>query len=85
MDYAAAELGIDRFELRRRNFIKAARDAVQDRFRHGLRLRRFPRPVQEALDARRRQRLQAAQAREQARRQTARAWASPVMSKPRRR
>ena len=30
MDYAAAELGIDRFELRKRNFIKAARDAVHD-------------------------------------------------------
>ena len=66
-------------------FHQGARDAVQGGLGHGLRLRRFSRPVQGHAGARRRQRLQAAQAREQARRQTARARRSPAMSKPPRR
>ncbi len=66
-------------------FHQGARDAVQGGFGRDLRLRRFSRPVQGRARARRRQRLQAAQAREQARRQTARARASPAMSKPPRR
>ena len=66
-------------------FHRSARAAVQGGLGHDLRLRRFSRPVQGRAGARRRQRLQAAQAREQARRQAARAWASPAMSKPPRR
>ena len=74
MDFAAAQLGIDRFELRRRNFIKAREMPFKSASGVIVRLRQFSRLVQGRDRARRRQRLQAAQAREQARRQTARAW-----------
>ena len=36
IDAAAAEMGIDRLELRRRNQIRPQRPAVQDRVRHDL-------------------------------------------------
>ncbi len=45
MDYAAAELGIDRFELRRRNFIRAKDIPFKSAAGTGLRQRRLPRPV----------------------------------------
>ncbi len=50
IDTAAAEMGIDRLELRRRNHIKPARDPVQGGVRQHLRQRRFPGPVQGGLD-----------------------------------
>ena len=84
MDYAAAELGIDRIELRRRNMIRE-RDAVQGRVRHGLRLRRLSRRVQAGAGARRRQRLQEAQARKQEAPASCAASASAAISKPPRR
>ena len=50
IDVAAAEMGIDRVELRRRNQIRPTRDAVQGRLRPELRQRRFPGVLKQALE-----------------------------------
>ena len=83
LDLAAIEMGIDRFELRKRNFIKPREMPFKSSAGHGIRRRRLPGRVQACARACRCQRLQGSASATARRRASCAGLASAAIWRPR--